>query len=295
MNPFPIPVRAAPLLGPGSQPDEDAALDVMPLPREMHTFEMPPVPQQAPPGTLEAATELLAGLLRDLRAWDFASGEDGPRVDLRGLPAPVLDIVGQVLGEGEVSIRVDGEQPLRIQETAFAGLWRCCRLDARGVRLHDWIEAGAVPGVVPEAARAGTAAGLAEAPLPPGVMNAPALLAEIGARLSAPDRTAHAHQLNLTLLPMAPEDHVALEQALPVGPVAIISRGFGNCRVTSTGTRDVWRVQYFNNMNTLILNTLEVVGIPEVVVASDDDLEDTIGRLAELVQWMDESAQPPAS
>jgi hydrogenase-1 operon protein HyaF len=77
--------------------------------------------------------------------------------------------------------------------------------------------------------------------------------------------------------------------------VAIISRGFGNCRVTSTGTRDVWRVQYFNNMNTLILNTLEVVGIPEVVVASDDDLEDTIGRLAELVQWMDESAQPPAS
>lgn len=174
MNPFPIPVRAAPLLGPGSQPDEGAALDVMPLPREMHTFEMPPVPQQAPPGTLEAATELLAGLLRNLRAWDFASGEDGPRVDLCGLPAPVLDIVGQVLGEGEVSIRVDGEQPLRIQETAFAGLWRCCRLDARGVRLHDWIEAGAVPGVVPEAARAGTAAGLAEAPLPPGVMNAPA-------------------------------------------------------------------------------------------------------------------------
>jgi hypothetical protein len=31
------------------------------------------------------------------------------------------------------------------------------------------------------------------------------------------------------------------------------------------------------------------------VVASDDDLEDTIGRLAELVQWMDELALPAAS
>lgn len=295
MNPFPIPVRAAPLVGPGSQPDDDAALDVMPMPREMHTFEMPQVPEQAPPDALEAATSVLAGLLQQLRRWDFAAGEPGPRLDLRGLAPPVLDIVSQVLGEGEVSIRVDGEQPLRIQETAFAGLWRCCRLDAQGLRTQDWLEAGAIPRSVPAAALAAALPFLPALPLPPGVMNAPALLAEIAARLAEPARPAQAHQLNLTLLPMAPEDHAALERALPVGPVAIMSRGFGNCRVTSTGTRDVWRVQYFNNMNTLILNTLEVVGVPEVVVASVDDIEDTLTRLDELVQWMDESAQPAAS
>ena len=89
-----------------------------------------------------------------------------------------------------------------------------------------------------------------------------------------------------------------LERVLPVGPVAIISRGFGNCRVTSTQTRDVWRVQYFNSMNTLILNTIEVVEMPEVVVASAQDLIDTRTRLAELIEWMSEAcadaAPPPA-
>ena len=80
-----------------------------------------------------------------------------------------------------------------------------------------------------------------------------------------------------------------LEQALPVGPVAIISRGFGNCRITSTLARDVWRVQYFNSMNTLILNTLEIVDAPEVALAAVEDLVDSRERLAELVEWMSES------
>ena len=38
-----------------------------------------------------------------------------------------------------------------------------------------------------------------------------------------------------------------------------------------------------------ILNTLEVVGVPEVALASSEDLADSRERLAELVQWMDES------
>ena len=100
---------------------------------------------------------------------------------------------------------------------------------------------------------------------------------------------APAHVINLTLFPMTPEDHRVLEQALPVGPVAIISRGFGNCRITSTLARDVWRVQYFNNMNTLILNTIEVVDVPEVALAAVEDLDDSRERLAELVAWMSES------
>ena len=117
-------------------------------------------------------------------------------------------------------------------------------------------------------------------------MNAPALIAEIRAQLQGRAAGAAAHVINLTLFPMTPEDHQALDRALPVGPVAIISRGFGNCRITSTSVRDVWRVQYFNSMNTLILNTIEVVEVPEVALAAAEDLEDSRARLAELVDWM---------
>ena len=75
----------------------------------------------------------------------------------------------------------------------------------------------------------------------------------------------------------------------------MISRGFGNCRITSTGARDVWRVQYFNNMNTLILNTIEVVDVPEVALAAAEDLVDSRERLAELVTWMSESVAEAAA
>jgi hydrogenase-1 operon protein HyaF len=108
--------------------------------------------------------------------------------------------------------------------------------------------------------------------------------------MDAPRPKGGAHVINLTLFPMTPDDHQVLEAALPPGPVAIMSRGFGNCRVTSTGARDVWRVQYFNNMNTLILNTIEIVAVPEVALAAAEDLADSRERLAELVEWMGETS-----
>jgi hydrogenase-1 operon protein HyaF len=121
-------------------------------------------------------------------------------------------------------------------------------------------------------------------------MNSPALIAEISAQMREREPGAPAHVINLTLFPLSPEDHQVLEKALPVGPVAMISRGFGNCRITSTLARDVWRVQYFNNMNTLILNTIEVVDVPEVALAAAEDLADSRDRIAELIDWMSESA-----
>jgi hydrogenase-1 operon protein HyaF len=82
-----------------------------------------------------------------------------------------------------------------------------------------------------------------------------------------------------------------LDQAMEPGPVAIMSRGFGSCRVSSTSVRDVWRVQYFNSMQTLILNTLEVVDVPEVALAAAEDLADSRERLGELVDWMSEACE----
>jgi hydrogenase-1 operon protein HyaF len=287
MKDFPVPLRS---IGPGSQPgEEDAELDFLPMPRDMNTFAMPRVPEKADPAALAASRDVLAGFLAALQAWDPDSGTPGPRVDMSGVSAATLEITNQMLGEGEVSIQIKGPRHCRIQESVFTGLWRCCEFDAQGRLVADWLEAGAVPGVALETASAGAAAGLPAVDWPAGAMNSPALVAEIASQLATRDPAARAHVINLTLFPMTPDDHAVLERALPVGPVAMISRGFGNCHVTSTLTRGVWRVQYFNAMNTLILNTLEVVGVPEVALASGEDLADSRERLAELVQWMDES------
>lgn len=289
-QPFPIPVRAELASGPGSQPDDDVQLDVLPMPRAMHTFEMPRVPERVDPAAMLAAHGLLHGLLTALD-----DGATAAPLELAGTAPAVLAIVNQVLGEGEVSVRIEGGRALRIQETVFPGLWRCVELDAAGALLRDWVEAGAMPAVVTEAARAAasapawTAVEAAE-----GAMNAPALLAEIAAALARVAPGGAAHAINLTLLPLTPADHRLLTAALPVGPVAMISRGFGNCHVSSTGVRNVWRVQYFNSMQTLILDTIEVVDMPEVAIAAADDLADTRVRLAELLQWMQESAADEA-
>jgi hydrogenase-1 operon protein HyaF len=290
MKDFPIPVRPAPVAGPGSQPPDEAELDVMPMPHGMNTFEMPRVPERVDPAALAAASRLLAGFVDQLAQWDANSLPHGPALAFAGVAPPVLDIVNQVLGEGEVAIRVEAAPPLRIQETVFAGVWRCFELGADGRVARDWLEAGAVPRGVAESALAAAAPGLAPVEFPPGAMNSPALLAEIRAHLALPPDQAPPKQINLTMLPMSPDDHAVLERALPVGPVAMISRGFGNCHVTSTLVRRVWRVQYFNSMQTLILNTIEVTDIPEVAIASPEDLEDSRTRLAELAQWMADSA-----
>jgi hydrogenase-1 operon protein HyaF len=130
---------------------------------------------------------------------------------------------------------------------------------------------------------------LRDRPLPPGAMNVPALVNELQEAMDRSGPATPAHVINLTLLPLSPEDTAHLDRLLDGGSVVILSRGFGNCRISSTAARSVWRVQYFNNMQTLILNTIEVVDMPEVAIAAREDLVETRERLADLVQWMGDS------
>ncbi len=108
MNDFPIPVRT---VGPGSQPEDDAELQYLAMPREMHTFRMPIVPDGAEAGALATARDLLAAFLGAMERWDPAARAFGPRLALDELPAAALEVANQVLGEGEVSIQVAGTRP----------------------------------------------------------------------------------------------------------------------------------------------------------------------------------------
>jgi len=275
------------MVGPGSHVEEEE-LQYLDMPRDMRTFSMPRIPETEDTLALTAARDLLANMLAKLDGWTPTNGRN-LRIDLRGIEPRTLGVTNEMLGDGEVSIQVNGARRLRIQESVFTGLWRAVEVDGDGGLVDDWIEVGPLPEIVIEAARNGARAELPLVEIPAGAMNSPALLHELRAQMDGRRRGDPAHVLNLTLFPLTPEDHQVLERALPVGAVAIISRGFGNCRITSTGARNIWRVQYFNSMNTLILNTIEVVDVPEVALAADEDLADTRGRLAELIDWMSES------
>lgn len=286
MKEFPLPVRA---IGPGSQPVDEEELQYLAMPRDMNTFRMPLVPEQADVSALSEARDVLAAFAALLEGWDPASGQPGPRLDLAALSPAGIDVTNEMLGEGEVAIRIAGNIDYSIQESVFTGVWRVCALDADGRLAADWLEAGALPSVVVPAAQAAVADAPRAMAIPPGAMNSPALLREIASQMAEIRSGAAAHVINLTLFPLTPDDQQVLEQALPGGQVAMISRGFGNCHITSTALRNVWRVQYFNSMKTLILNTIEIVEVPMVALAAPEDLLDSRERLAELVTWIGET------
>lgn len=287
MKDFPIPVRP---IGPGTQPLDEAELDYVPIPRDVPTFSMPRIPDNAGAANMRAARDLLAR---------FVDGMAGgtPKLDLAGFDAGGLEVLNQTLGEGEVSIRIvdaaalngGGAVDVRIQETVFAGVWRERHVDGDGRLAHDYLQACGMPQIAIDAAQRAASLNLPALDMPPGAMNAPALLAEIReqVRRFRPHRAPHV--INLTLLPLTPDDQQVLERAIAPGPVAILSRGFGNCRVSSTRLANLWRVQYFNSMQTLILNTIEVVTVPEVALAAAEDLADSRERLVELLDWMSEA------
>ncbi|MDE2370025.1 MAG: hydrogenase expression/formation protein [Burkholderiales bacterium] len=274
-----------------SDEQADPEVDFIGIPREVSTFEMPRLPDPGPASS--AAHRLLADFVDRYGAW-LASGGEAPALELAGIDAATRVVVDEALGEGEVSAIADAGDGLRIriQETVFAGVWREQRRDAAGRTLDDRLIGAAVPAVLGRIARERSAPRLRERPVPATAMNVQALVTELQDAIDRCDEATPARVINLTLLPLSPADVGHLDALLEGGAVVILSRGFGNCRVSSTAARDVWRVQYFNTMQTLILNTIEVCRMPEAALAAREDLEETHQRLADLVLWMGTSSSP---
>lgn len=280
MHAFPIPVVAfGETRGPGSQP-EDETLDYLPMPHDMRTYHAPILPEPEEVRDRVAARVWLGDLLEAVRAW--RPGQSATSLDMSGLAEADRVLIDQVLGEGEVGAQVVSEGgSLSIQESVFAGIWRLRGRDNDGYAFADRVEVGDVPAAV--RARGGVASPVA-APLEAGVINAPALLAEIAEQVARP--TAPSHVINLSLLPFSPEDAAWLDQCLGRGQITLLSRGYGNCRITATGVARVWWVQYFNSQDALILNTLEITEVPEVACAAAEDLDDSAERLTEVLAWI---------
>ena len=293
-RPFPIPVVAA--IGPGSQV-EDETLDYMPMPSGMDTFRLPVLPEPEDLAGHTLARDVLDAILAAVEA--RLRGEQPPPITLTGLPADELALVNQVLGEGEVSAQVlarpemrefgefgDDAVRLRVQESVFAGVWRVIATDDDGA-VRDQIEVGPIPACLVEAARDDAAAPRTPPqPLPASLINVPTLLVELADARARRRPGDEAHVVNLTLLPLSPDDIAHIDHQLGTGRVVILSRGYGNCRITNTLASDTWRVVYYNSQDKVILNAIEVSRIPEVACAAPEDLADTQERLREVLQWV---------
>lgn len=267
-----------PLSGTGFQ-DGDDGLSYLAMPREMQTYLPPGLPED---DELAGCPEVLAVLarLQVLLACCLADGRR-QRLALDGLSGPALTLLGQILGEGEVAIQIQDQPAISLQETVLAGVW-WGQQPATG---QQWLEVADIPGCVLQRAFA-TARWplLEESGLPDGLINARPVLAELleAARQQAVGPQAMAHVVNLSLLPFSAEDLAFLQDRLGAGPVVLLSRGYGSCRISSTATPGIWWVQYFNSTDQLILDTLEVTAIPQVACAAREDLEDSAGRLQDI-------------
>ena len=282
-TPIPIAIPIVPM-GPGSQPDEadGVELDILQLPSGMSTYAAPPLPEPEQVEDLTQAKHCLNELLGLLQG--YRNSWTASQLDLIDLDGADLELIDQVLGEGEVSLVFAGDRRVRIQESVLAGVWRIRIDDAEGRRLQDLVEVAPIPRLIRESTfeSASERVGMEARYIPQGVLNAPPLLAEINDKLALPG--GEPHVINLTLLPQTEQDLAFLGERLGRGPVTILSRGYGNCRITSTATRHVWWVQYFNSQDRNILNSLEITPVPEVACAAPEDIRDSAERLAEILE-----------
>lgn len=272
------------IVGPGSQAAEPdiGDFEYMEMPKSMVTFAMPDVPEPEDTTGMEEGKAVLDEVLKALQTYKV--GTPAVVFNLEALDPTNLGLINQIVGEGEVAI-ISGPN-LQAQESVLAGVWRVHHLDETGQLIRDTIEVGDYPSSIRrqtfEAAKPRVTP--IDEVLPEGVFNAPPVLVEIDDKAKSYQAGTETHAINLTLLPQTEADQIYIQEKLGSGATTILSRGYGNCRISSTGTKNVWWVQYYNSQDSLILNSIEIVDIPEVAIAAQEDIEESADRLHEILE-----------
>lgn len=209
--------------------------------------------------------------------------QPGRLFDITDFPDDDRELITQTLGEGEVAgvAALAGGITAQMQEAVMAGVWRIRFTDADGRLLADYIEVASIPAAVRQACSV-LQPTVSHGPAPAGAMNVMPVLTEIGDRTGRYREGDPAHIITFSLFPMSPEDMSFLQDTLGAGPVQLTSRGYGTCRIVATGVRNVWSVQFYNAMDTIILDTLEICDIPAVAIAAEEDFRDSEVRLREI-------------
>ena len=281
-----IPIAS---IGVGSQPESEdgKTLEFIPMPHEMSVFEVSNMPEPEDVANLQEGMQALR-LVRDALK-KYKMSDELTMIDITDLDEQNRAWVNTMLGHGEVSVIYQGGTRTEIQESVFAGVWRIIYLDADRNIIKDFIEISSVPELVKNSSFIKAKTKLEYDPnnLPERVMNAPALITELNDKVATWKEGDEPHVINFSLLPQTEEDLVFLDKLLGSGPVVILSRGYGNCRIACTETQNVWWVKYFNSEDKLILDTLEISTVPEVACAAEEDIRDSYDRFVEVMELYD--------
>jgi hydrogenase-1 operon protein HyaF len=278
-----IPIKS--VVGPGSQVDDfaEGQLEYIDMPKGMETFHPPILPEPDEVEDIQGGIDVLEQAIVQLAQYNPQA--QYPQLSLSHLSPGSLYLVNQLLGVGEVSVAVAGNVRTEIQEAVMAGLWRVRTFNDANIMISDALEVGAIPSAVTQVtfASANDVVDDNPADLPQGTINAPSMLVELKERGQEYQKGDQALVVNLSLLPLSEQDVMVLGERLGVGPVTILSRGYGNCRIGSTNCKNIWWIKYYNSEDALILNTIDVVEVPEVAMAAPEDIADSAIRLAEIV------------
>jgi hydrogenase-1 operon protein HyaF len=235
---------------------------------EQALSDAPDIAQPVQALLIEARAALLA----------VAEGAAAIRLSTDHLSADARTLMGEVLGEGEVKAlikRPDGGED-RVLESVMPGLWRVL------VAGDEFIEVADVPQILRDITTAQPLGLEIPDPLPEGAMNVASVLLELDNACRAFEVDGSEREVNLTLLPMTPVDMEVLDRAIGVGPIAIVSLGYGNCRIDACARRHLWTVRYYNTEDKQILNAVQAGDVPVAARATSEDMRDSAERLGEM-------------
>lgn len=259
--------------------EDEVGVDYMSMPNSMSTYHAPVTPEVEDidqyPKALEAMHALADGFAQVDEQNNFI-------LNLDHLIEHERLLVDQFMGEGEVSILIDGEHNIKIQESVLTGVWRVYQQTTASQQQIS-LEIGAIPGCA-KFANAADGDIEIEAGDDTGLMNAKPILTEVIDRNRIFSQQQEKHVINLSLLPVNEADVRWLVDKLGYGGVTILSRGYGNCRITKTKLNYAWWVQYFNSTDAMILNTLEITDVPEVACAASEDIRASHERLQAMLE-----------
>jgi hydrogenase-1 operon protein HyaF len=277
-----------PVIGEGSQAgmEGDDNFNFTESPGAMHTFDRPLLPEPEEVENLTVAKDMLVKLYAGIKG--YTCGEPAIKFDVAEMDAANVDLINQIFNEGEVSVIYESDASVQIQESVLTGIWRVRINNETGTPISDVIEIADIPSIV----RDKTFQDLSPIDtslenIPENAFNAPPILTELAEKMDTWKVGDLHHVINLTLLPLSEQDMALLGSRLGVGPITILSRGYGNCRIGSTTKKNIWWVKFFNSDDKLILNTIEVIDIPEVATAAPEDIEDSAERLKDILEVYD--------